>query len=278
MPVCPDCAASAPTLWYRSLAGDFRFLACPACGTLFRDPPLWRIINYSRYGSKDTGGDWAISGSGAEARSDHQHRKLHDGLALAGTELSGKSLLEIGCGPGLLLARMSREYPTSRFWGLDPTDVHAPVEGYTRISSPLEEAELPEAELDVVAMFGNFMLHKSPSQSLWIIRKAMKPGGVLIFDYKNPATNSRLLVRKARALGRFAPRAFARAERQAFHGINFAPTALDDLLSANGFALEHWATSHSLGVIENRGRMARMVRLVDRSGARAWVDVVARAN
>jgi len=113
---CPECQ-SPGHLWYRSVGSEFSFYRCGPCQLIYRDPALWHVIDYSRYGKKQKD-DWAIASPGAESRAHHLHQKLHDALSQASAALCGKIFLEIGCGPGLLLNRLVLEYPSAEIYGL----------------------------------------------------------------------------------------------------------------------------------------------------------------
>ncbi len=202
-------------------------------------------------------------------------------------------LLEVGCATGFLLRRFRQAYPNAELAGIDPSPFSVrkaqSVDGVDVKCGTLDTVSPPAGSFDVVVMIGNFQLHRDPRATLAAAHRALKPGGLLIFDTKNPASWFRIV---GRVLSRTWPLNRLRAVRRmvsASHvGMRYGiPKRL----------LRQWLASQQFEVLELTGKDLRLFqfnnpRAVSRGvlgatlGAmnlldavrdqRAWLDVCCR--
>jgi SAM-dependent methyltransferase len=109
-------------------------------------------------------------------------------------ELGARTVLDVGCGTGTfacMLARRGREVI-----GVDPAvasvDVARRKAGADRVRWLVGDATtLPPLRVDLVAMTGNvaqvFLTDQDWSSTLRAARSALRPGGALVFEVRDPA-------------------------------------------------------------------------------------------
>lgn len=107
-----------------------------------------------------------------------------------GTDLVGKTVLEMGCGPGFF-GRMASRFVT-QFIGLDASKLALHI---AEVASPAnchylhltDVAEIAKLSKSVDTCFGrNFFIHHNYDDSLWILkflRDLTKPGGLISADF-----------------------------------------------------------------------------------------------
>jgi SAM-dependent methyltransferase len=110
------------------------------------------------------------------------HPELRDAL------VSGIDVAEIGPGGGTALRILAREFPASRFTGLDvdaatvsAANVAATTSGLTNLRfEAVDGNALPEAAFDLVCMFDAFHHMTDPDAILDGVRRSLRPGGSLL--------------------------------------------------------------------------------------------------
>jgi SAM-dependent methyltransferase len=200
-------------------------------------------------------------------------------------------LLELGCGPGFLLAALERELPGWEVLGIDPSPVsveQAAERGVTVLEGTLDSIT-PDGRFEAFVVMGNFQLHYDPAATLRRLAELAVPGARLYLDSKNPRTLARAVAWRAvrlRGVNRWAAiNAFA---AHAFHGMRHGipQTVLTRLLKESGWDVVQMRTSaprllrfgnrHSLAG-GAKGLVWRALDGMDRvTGERAWIQVAAR--
>lgn len=147
----------------------------------------------------------AFSATYDARRADGYHAVLDDleaGLVLR--HARGGSVLEAGCGTGLILERV-RPY-VKRAWGVDLSHgmlQRARARGHTVLQANLLSIPLPDAMFDVVCSF-KVLAHVEPiREALAELGRLVKPGGVLMAEFYNP-NSVRGLMWKVKRPGRVA--------------------------------------------------------------------------
>ncbi len=106
-------------------------------------------------------------------------------------------LLDVGCGEGLFLARAVQEFPDMEFWGVDEwSGILARAEkrvkplkpGVTFMEADASSLPFDDNYFDTVVcvnVFFNMESIDKVRQSLREIARVCKPGGSVIFDFRN---------------------------------------------------------------------------------------------
>lgn len=196
-------------------------------------------------------------------------------------------LLDVGCGNGFTSVVLARAFPGAHVTALDPSPAVrrvTDVDGVTAVQGTIETADLGEQRFDAVVILGNLMLHPDPRHTLRLARGLLRPGGLLIFDFKNVRASLRQVViwLIRHRLGRFVPvpvrqRAFANM-RYGLHRDALRHTCLElgleerDARSKPPRLLDFANKSeHQAGI---RGAVWRVLDRIDqRRDERAWVQM-----
>ncbi len=105
----------------------------------------------------------------------------------------GCDFLDVGCGPGDLVAELKKRYSNSIIAGVDPSRYNA-SEARDKYNLDIFEGHWGDysgGKFDVITFFGNLMLHSNPKESLSKAYSFLNPNGILIFDVKNPENSTR---------------------------------------------------------------------------------------
>jgi SAM-dependent methyltransferase len=123
-----------------------------------------------------------------------------------GEEIADKTVLEIGCGPGLMGRILGRL--AERYWGLDFSPLAISI---ARLTSPescryatLSDAETLNSIAGTIdtAVSRHFFIHQNMESAVWLMslqRDLLKPGGVLIADFFGDQKNAKGSIRQAAA-------------------------------------------------------------------------------
>lgn len=117
----------------------------------------------------------------------------HDFYRTLANEISAESVLDLGCGTGILTVTFARE--GRDIVGLDPS---ATMLAYARRRADADavkwilgdSSSIPRGGFDYAVMTGNVAQHVSDSdweRTLHELRQALKTGGTLAFESRNPA-------------------------------------------------------------------------------------------
>ena len=139
---------------------------------------------------------------------DGQRRDLEHYLALV-RELGAKSVLDVGCGTGSFACQLSElGYDVT---GVDPAEASlnlartkAHANSVRWISG--DATSLPDMKVDVAVMTGNvaqvFLTDDEWETSLTAIRRALRPGGHIVFEVRDPARKAWLAWTRAKTFKR----------------------------------------------------------------------------
>lgn len=118
------------------------------------------------------------------------HKNIRAAIWAYGTDVVGKNILEIGCGPGILGRTISRV--TSSYTGIDVSEFALSI---ARLTSPQSCSYVHFFDRDSIRdlaksfdfSFGrNFFIHHNYDDSLWLLRflrDVTKDGGVILADF-----------------------------------------------------------------------------------------------
>ena len=107
------------------------------------------------------------------------------------------SILEIGCGTGLLAEEICNRLPGGKFVGIDRSAAmiekamkrnHASIETAKAsfLMSEFKDVTVPKSSFHTIAAFNVNFFWQDPTAELQIIRSALKPAGTLFVFYQSP--------------------------------------------------------------------------------------------
>lgn len=119
-------------------------------------------------------------------------------------------ILDVGCAGGRFLDRFLAASDWQKS-GVEPSRfaaARAREKGIRIYQGPLASAELPDCAFDVITALGVMMYFREPRRELGMLRKALRPGGVLVIElplaeaqlWRNSPKLSRLIMGKSRSL------------------------------------------------------------------------------
>ena len=111
-------------------------------------------------------------------------------------------ILDIGCGTGVLLHKLSLCYPKVQFDGLDLSDQMIAqakaksLQNVTLIQGDAENPPYPDDTFDVLMCTSSFHHYPNPQQAIQAFYRILKPGGLLILCDMALPTPIRFLANK----------------------------------------------------------------------------------
>ena len=106
-------------------------------------------------------------------------------------------ILDIGCASGFTSVTFADKFPNSKIVSIDPSPQVKGIDGYnsqiTAVQSTLQGTSFGDEKFDVAVIIGNVMLHQDPLDTLTLALDTLRPGGLLIFDFKNIKSSPRVL-------------------------------------------------------------------------------------
>ncbi len=146
-------------------------------------------------------------------------------------------VLELGCGYfGLNLVELSREFPSTRFTGVD-LSVHSDPQGFSLIESDLSSWS-PEKEYDCVLSLAVAEHLLDPAGHFGLIAKSLRSGGLAGITTPTPQADM--------VLSAFARLGIFDRDEIADHKLYLTETGLRKSVASAGLLLEEY-TSFSLG-------------------------------
>ena len=108
------------------------------------------------------------------------------------------NILDLGCGDGFTTCVFSSLYGKENVMGLDPSPLilrTAKLENIQGIRGTLDTVAFDENQFDVVVIIGNLMLHQDMAETLAEAHRITRPGGIVVFDFKNVNSAIRKIAR-----------------------------------------------------------------------------------
>ncbi|MFO0940326.1 MAG: class I SAM-dependent methyltransferase [Pirellulales bacterium] len=223
VPTCITCGGSPKRYMQHEAVG--LFWKCK-CGLIFQDPQDFiseeEGLKAIAEGGTETANDRfqsafseSIDTSDADGNmySDHgiDHAKMSAGIcdaAVAAFENEGKrvegqfSWLDIGCANGFLLGELKRRFPNANLVGVEPSPVSAEkakrmfgLDIHVGTMNTFQPTS--ETAFNFVTILGNLQLHENPFETVRKAAQLMKPGSLLVCQFKNPDCSARRLGRWA---------------------------------------------------------------------------------
>ncbi|MEO7658082.1 MAG: class I SAM-dependent methyltransferase [Pyrinomonadaceae bacterium] len=256
--VCPTCE-TAPTIFVGKRGGtahrqglgvEADIWRCKSCSLIFANPmPIPSAGLGQHY---DVDADEYFQG--------HDKQKKLDGAAdliMQAEDLLGRKakLLDVGVGRGeILITAKERGWDVA---GVEPSETFADYAekriGASIWRQPIEDAEIPDQEFDVVILAAVLEHLYNPNEVMAKIARVLKPGGLLYLDVPN---ETGLFFRvgnfyhKLRRTGwcvnlspTFAP----------FHIFGFSPKSLRSLLKKHGLEPRVWSVYGGTSMVPPRG-------------------------
>lgn len=112
--------------------------------------------------------------------------------------------IDVGCADGFTSVQISKRYPDARITSIDPSPLVkqlSSLPGIEPYHGIFQNAPVAPGSADVVAVIGSWMLHTDPRDTAKCAFEALRPGGILILDFKNIRSITRILARQALKLG-----------------------------------------------------------------------------
>lgn len=201
------------------------------------------------------------------------------------------NILDLGCGDGFTTCVFSRLYGKENVIGLDPSPLilrTAKLEDIQGIRGTLDTVAFDENQFDVVVIIGNLMLHQDMAATLAEAHRIVRPGGIVIFDFKNINSAIRCV---ARHLARLSPK-FANNEliQRNFlnmrYGLNrshvnvIAPETHYDVIDVYDKPPRLLEFSNKSDLSQGlKGRVWRFLSTVDKvTKEQAWLQVTVRVR
>lgn len=182
MPACPVCLSTLPTLAWRY--GVYAILECPICALQFADPMTAASSDYyrDRYAEIDQA---TLPGN------------LHPGLRYTIAQLqrvircylqpNQRRALDVGCGPGYLLAELTRQGFDGLGIDFNPAAVRVATEHFGVQAQVGRVEDLVDlcAQFDLVLLIHVLEHVQDPLGLLRRIRQVLAPNGILVIDLPN---------------------------------------------------------------------------------------------
>jgi 2-polyprenyl-3-methyl-5-hydroxy-6-metoxy-1,4-benzoquinol methylase len=116
-------------------------------------------------------------------------------------EQSPFHLLDVGCATGFLMHALESFFPNMLPQGVEPSPVSVKkaqlLYGLKVHQGTMNTFDSGGLRFEVATIMGNLQLHENPFATLTQVYAVLKPGGLLIFQMKNPFCTARRLARIA---------------------------------------------------------------------------------
>jgi SAM-dependent methyltransferase len=232
---CPVCGSSGAIEFctaqdrLHGIAGEFRYVTCMRCGTIYQNPRIPNDEIASLYPA-----DYAPWIGAGPASLPWWKRRLRDTLTITGLPAfmrnrldRGVSLLDVGCGSGKFMVRITVEHPASRVSGID-FSLNA-VDGARSLGMDARCATIPEIAAeserwDMITMWWYLEHVPEPEEILQDCNRLLNPEGIIGIGVPNARSLNRMIFRR-RWFHLDPPR----------HLCIFTPASLTEMLNRCGF-------------------------------------------
>jgi trans-aconitate 2-methyltransferase len=193
---------------------------------------------------------------------DERARPFHELLARVPDPPRCRSVLDLGCGTGVLTARLTRRWPSAQVIGVDSSaemlaaaDPQAVAAGVRLVQADLREWR-PDASVDVIVTHATLQWVPDHLDLLPRLAGWLAPGGVLALQVPgNVAEPSHVLLRDLADSPRWSPYVGkGRVARPASYG----PREYFEVLAGAGLAVDAWETTY-LHVLKGEDAVLRWV-------------------
>lgn len=187
---CPICKHSKATLLYQnkmaSIGGidlSFDIVSCQNCNSIYATN-LANSEEYAEYYSHFSKYDNNIFINQAKL---HFYNKIIE--IIQKNNITPNSILDIGCGSGVLLKVISNNFPDCKLYGLDPSPKHAQqlLKEKAEISEGFIESIKPQTliNIDIICIISVIEHLYDPFNSLKKVYNEMKEGSYLLIEVPN---------------------------------------------------------------------------------------------
>lgn len=205
--------------------------------------------------------------------------------------VSKPAILDVGCGNGFTTEILAREFGQDSIIGIDPSPMIEQLQartGVRGVRGTLDTVHFDHGQFDVVVIIGNMMLHSNVGGTLAEAHRILKPGGIVVCDFKNIRSASRVVSRwMAQASQRLARNGFVQRNfvnmryglAEAHVPVIAPPTHFErlELYDKPPRLLEFGNRSHWQSGMA--GYIWRALNFIDRvRGQQAWVQTTLRKH
>jgi ubiquinone/menaquinone biosynthesis C-methylase UbiE len=255
---------------------------CRSC-SIVQPGEEYELIDYNEYNYQTSDPNYDLG--------EYLYQRFKNSLRLWDGDVSRDlNVIEIGCGRGFLINRLSTKYPNWDLTGIDPSEYNALFAdkrfGIDIQTDFFEDVTIPPESVDIVICYGNLMLHEDPFGSIQKVARMLSEDGLFVCDAKNPFSTSRLLLRQLQFLPVEQIGTLKKIFRQAFHGFRFglSENFFERLANEVGFKvleIQDIPSRHqtlnpkknkSDGFISKRNIFQLSAAVDTYTGRRAWID------
>jgi SAM-dependent methyltransferase len=176
---CPLCGTSGHTT-IAVCDGERNLVKCRACGVGFVDPPLSPAFIATHFKEQYITDDLRLEQVYGESRK----QALTAIAAQVRRRKAGGRILDIGCAGGYFLDRYFRSAEWEKF-GVEPSRYalrRALQRGIQAYEGDVLSVDLPAKFFDVITVAGVLPYFREPRRELSVIRRSLKPGGLLVLE------------------------------------------------------------------------------------------------
>ena len=183
-----------------------RLVRCHSCKAVFLEPPPDEVTFTTEFEERHITSDERLE----EFFGAKRDPVLSFVAQRIGENKKRGHILDIGCAGGHFLDRFFALSEWRRS-GVEPSRfaaIRAREKGINIYQGPLGAVELPHCTFDVITALGVLMYFRKPRHELGVLRKALRPGGILVIElplaeaqlWRNSPKLSRMVIGKSRSL------------------------------------------------------------------------------
>ena len=208
-------------------------------------------------------------------------------------DISGFSILEMGCARGYLLEKLKKQHPNLNLIGVELSPIMAnkarELEVAEIYNCVIEDAPLESNSIDAIVGFGMFIQIRDPMSTMQIFNQVLKPKGRLLLDSPNDLSVFRWLMKFLYDRPNFVK--LGRMESRYLNALQliynpdrvyyYSPKTFKTLLESSGFILD--AVTQRASRFESYGKdgMSKSLKLVMRgisyvesiTNRQSWIEI-----